>query len=94
MIIQCRNVPVSAVPVLAAQLAEYGAAITFDPSNTERVISGSIEHVSGSMRFLHMDNRLIVELVKDSGHFPRLLLIGGIKQLVREAVEMLQPQEG
>jgi hypothetical protein len=68
----------AAVALLKTQLLGFGAVITDDLVVTP----------SGEMRFRHEGLVLEVVVVKDHGHFPRLLLIGGIRQMIEEAVEL------
>ena len=81
------NVVVGAIPILVEQLESYGARFTYAGNSAE----GSVcEHDSGVFRFRHEQNRLTVQLLMDFGHFPQSLLIGGIRQTVEEAVELVE----
>jgi hypothetical protein len=84
IVVDCPNVTRAILPLLATQLESHGAHITFDTP-----ASGIVQTVSGRMTFTHDDiaSVLRVTVVDDAGHFPRMLLIGGIKQMVAEAVE-------
>jgi len=83
--VRCRNVPVEALELLAAQLRKHGAVVIFHRSG----LFGNIEHVSGCATFSHDGRDLYVKILKNPGHFPHWLLVGGIKQLVEETVEAL-----
>lgn len=80
------DVPPAAIPVLIEQLEGYGARFTMAEHRVEWSVC---EHDSGVFRFRHEENRLTVQLLMDFGHFPQSLLIGGIKQTVEEAVELV-----
>jgi len=88
MIVNYPNVPVAAIPLLAGQLRDHGALVRFDEQNPG---SGLVRHESGTFSFTHRaDLVLSVTILHTAGHFPRLMLIGGIRQLVEEAIERLQ----
>ena len=88
MIVNYLNVPVAAIPLLAGQLRDHGALVRFDEQNPG---SGLVRHESGTFSFTHgPDLVLSVTILHNAGHFPRLILIGGIRQLVEEAIERLQ----
>lgn len=79
------NVPSEALPLMGQQLEQFGAAVTFDEPH-----AGFIESVAGSLRFrLDKGGALKVKLENNPGHFPPLMLIGGMRQFVEEAVEMV-----
>jgi len=80
----CKNVPPAALPMIAEQLRQFGAVVTFDTSSAGRVSSES-----GRMAFRHDGESLHVDLVEDKGHFPLALWMGGVKQMVEETVERL-----
>lgn len=76
--------PLSALPAIAAELRKFGCDVSFDNET-----SGDVEHAAGKLLFSHRDGVLLVEIVENHGHFPRLLLIGGIRQMVEETVEAM-----
>ena len=76
--------PLSALPAIAAELRKFGVAVTFEAETF-----GSVQHAAGKIHWQHDGEHLHVQIVDDNGHFPRLLLIGGIRQLVEEAVDAL-----
>lgn len=79
------DVPVAAIAVLKTQLEAFGWAVTLDPSQLSGVIAGP----SGKMTFTLDASKLYVTVTENAGHFPRLLLIGGIRQMIGEAVEIV-----
>jgi hypothetical protein len=85
MEIRVSNVPASALPVLYRQLEGFGARITLEDNGR-----GVCEHMSGTMRFDHVGDVLTVRVVRDSGHFPKFMILGGIRQTILEAVELAQ----
>ena len=87
MVVNCPNVPEAAIPLLARQLQEHGALVRFDEQNPG---SGLVRHQSGTFSFTHADGLLSVTILHNAGHFSRLMLIGGIRQLVEETIERLQ----
>jgi len=89
------NVPREALEIMRADLEKHGVMVTvftvFPNAIFPESVRGRIRCVSGAMLFQHnTDNSLYLELVEDSGHFPRAILIGGIRQMVEEAVEKVQ----
>jgi hypothetical protein len=83
MQVVCPNVPAEVLPDLATKLRAFGASVDFH----EDGLGGWIESVSGRMWFRHTEPDLTVVILEEYGHFPKRLLIGGIKQLVQETVE-------
>jgi hypothetical protein len=83
--VHCDNFPVAAIPALAEELRGYGAQVDFLDDR-----SGFCSHSAGLMQFEHTGGVLIVRVLKSRGHFPRLLIIGGIRQTVQEAGERFQ----
>jgi hypothetical protein len=81
--VRCERVPVEALCLLAKQLEMFGADVVFDSNR-----SGVVMSAAGTMSFFHDDYTLTVTIVEDLGHFPRPMVIGGIKQTVYEAVEL------
>ncbi len=73
-----------ALQKIAEQLRGFGCNVHFDTPE-----SGRVTHDAGALRFSHRDGHLTVEIVQDHAHFPRRLLIGGIRQVIEEAVEAL-----
>jgi hypothetical protein len=82
--IHCTGVPSKALPMLARTLEEYGAKVAFE-SETK----GMVEHDAGRLSFEHSGVILTVVVEHNAGHFPTMLLVGGVKQLVSETVELL-----
>jgi hypothetical protein len=84
------NVPDLAIEILLESLRRHGAIVS-----RPHVGYGEIESVAGVMRFYHsLAKVLTVEVVECKGHFPRTLLVGGIKQHIEEAVEMAKSARG
>ena len=81
------NVPPAAVPVLIEQLDQFGARFTLAAHRSDW---SEFQHDSGRVRFRHEADTLHVRVVEDAGHFPHSMLIGGIRQMVEEAVEIVQ----
>jgi hypothetical protein len=79
------DVPHAAVRKMVATIQEYGVESFF--TDCEGIVSGSFKSVAGTGRFMHQGRRLTVTIVEDRGHFSRLMITGGLKQLVSEAVE-------
>jgi hypothetical protein len=80
----CPNVPREALPKIAEQLRAFGADIQFQDE-----MRGIVQHASGVIEFEHAGDILYLRVTKHAGHFPRLLLIGGMRQLVYETVEAM-----
>lgn len=76
--------PLSALPAIAAELRKFGCHVHFI---TETF--GSVQHSAGKLHWEHDGEYLHVTIVENHGHFPRRLLIGGIRQMVEEAVEAM-----
>jgi hypothetical protein len=81
--VRCERVPIEVLSLLAKQLEMFGADVVF---GTHR--SGVVMSPAGTMSFFHDEGTLWVTIVEDLGHFPRAMMIGGIKQTVYEAVEL------
>jgi len=82
--VSVEGVSPAVISLLQKQLREFGATVTDD-----RVIS-----VSGEMTFRMVGSTLEVFVEKDFGHFPRMLLIGGIRQMIQEAMELAGSSRG
>jgi hypothetical protein len=74
-----------ALPILAQQLRAFGARVSFEDQ-----WAGLVMAESGTLFFRYEDHRLHVAIVEDHGHFPKALIIGGIKQTVEEANEIIR----
>lgn len=81
--VRCERVPIEAISILEKELKMFGADVVF---GTHR--SGVVMSPAGTMSFFHDAGTLWVTIVEDLGHFPRAMVIGGIKQTVYEAVEL------
>lgn len=81
------DVPVAALPTIAAEVRKYGARVVFESGSSSRA-AGYVESVSGKVRFQHDGRVLLVFLEIDRDHFPRLMLKGGTRQIVMESVEL------
>jgi hypothetical protein len=80
MKIVCQNVPLDALSVIADQLREFGVKVWF-----YNAYSGTGLSEAGQFTFCLWASELTVTVTEDKGHFPKALLIGGIRQLVEEA---------
>lgn len=89
MTVRCEHVPAAALPILKEQLEAFGSIVTFHTAS-----AGVLDSPAGSLRFEHRADVhvLIIEVIENKGHFPHNLLIGGIRQTVAEAVEILHKQ--
>lgn len=85
MTIECKNVPEEALPLIADQLRAFGARVKFSDGWNGIVVSES-----GKMFFAYDRGTLKVTVIEDAGHFPKALLIGGVKQTVEEACEIIR----
>jgi hypothetical protein len=81
------NVNEAALHILADQLVEFGAFVK--QIEDDAGVSGSVYSVAGDLSFTWQRavSRLRVTIAEDAGHFSRALLIGGMRQMVEEAVE-------
>ncbi len=88
MTVACPNVTAAILPQLAQQLESHACKVVYG-RHPDGVIHGTVESIAGRMTFTLDESASVlhVTLTADSGHFPRMLLIGGIKQMVAEAVE-------
>jgi hypothetical protein len=91
MKIECQNVPRRALDVLAAELRKFGMVVDFHDLGHGSSLHclGSAAGISGRLYFSHLGTCLTVTITKNEGHFPPMLLAGGIRQLVSEAVELV-----
>jgi hypothetical protein len=78
--------PLSALPAIAEELRKFGVTVEFASETC-----GFVFIDAGTIHFDHEYGELEIRIVEDLGHFPPKMLIGGIKQLVEEAVEAMQP---
>jgi Glycosyl transferase family 2 len=86
MTIKCPNVPVSALPHIAAYLRDYGAVIVFTST-----LSGRVYSISGGLDFSHDGNStLTVTVTSNRAHFPSRMIVGGVRQVVEEVCEDLR----
>ncbi len=84
LIVLCPCEP-EALPIIAEQLRAFGARVTFD-----RQWAGLVMSESGTLFFRYNNHVLTVSVVEDLGHFTRALMIGGVKQTVEEANEIVR----
>jgi hypothetical protein len=54
----------------------------------ETPTKGRVEHIAGNLSFEHSGAILTVVVEHNAGHFPTQLVVGGVKQLVQETVEL------
>lgn len=80
--VTCNCLP-EALPIVAKELRAFGARVSFENS-----WAGVVASEAGTLAFQYLDGLLFVTIKEDLGHFPRMLLIGGIKQTVSEANEI------
>jgi hypothetical protein len=88
MKIECKNVPEEALPVIADQLRAFGARVRFSDG-----WSGVVSSIAGKLLFGYESGTLTVTVIEDAGHFPQAMLIGGIKQTVEEACEIIRRRD-
>ncbi len=81
------NVPPRAFAGLVATIKEHG--VEFFCSSDGRETLGTFRSAAGAGTFAHDGKRLTVTITRDNGHFSRLMIKGGLRQLVGEAVEQL-----
>lgn len=82
--LEYKGVPRAALPKMAEQLKAFGAQVTFHDET-----HGELKHPSGVIEFEHRNDVLYLRVTQNAGHFPRLMLIGGMRQLVQETVEAM-----
>ena len=70
---------------MAKDLRAFGARVTFDQQWAGLVLSEA-----GTLFFRYDDGFLTVTVVEDKGHFSRSLMIGGVKQTIEEANEIVR----
>jgi hypothetical protein len=85
MTLEFPNVPAQVLPVLKGQLEAFGAKVHFETPS-----SGHVDSIAGRLRFSHHGEILTVEVVQEHGHFPGAMLIGGMRQTVEEACELVR----
>lgn len=86
------NVSSGALSVLMEQLDSFGVTVLFEECPIAG-ITGTLTCDAGAMRFHHHADKLTVDLVDDRGHFSRSMLIGGMRQMIEEAVELFHRRE-
>jgi len=85
MKLQFPNTPKSILPVLKREMEKFGATVHFETET-----SGHVDSIAGKLGFHHDGHTLTISVLEDAGHFAPNLLIGGIKQTVSEACELLR----
>jgi hypothetical protein len=85
MKVEIPNTPPEVLPILKRQLEGFGCKVRF-LSGTH----GIVESIAGELTFDYSGRVLTVSVTKEFGHFSPNLLIGGIKQMVSEAREIVQ----
>lgn len=85
MKLEFANTPAEILPVLKQQLESFGARVIFDTP-----FSGRVDSIAGKLHFVHTGQTLTISLLEDQSHFAPALLLGGIKQMVGEALELVQ----
>jgi hypothetical protein len=64
---------------------EHG--VEFFCSQVGSEVLGTFRSEAGSGTFAHDGERLTVTIVRDNGHFSKLMIKGGLRQLVSESIE-------
>ena len=86
------QVPGPAIDSLIDTIREHGVDFEFHRSRygveTFRAF-GTFKSVAGAGSFEYFRKTLTVTITRDNGHFSRLMIKGGLRQLVGEAVEQL-----
>jgi hypothetical protein len=82
MKLEAEKIPASVLPKLCEQLGKFG-----DCRMNSDGRSGWGHFEAGRFVFTHAGLMLTIEITENHGHFSNKLLIGGIRQLLEEAVE-------
>lgn len=77
--------PPAVLPRIADQLRVCGCKVIF-LTDTE----GMVVSIAGKIGFNHDGKVLRIGIIENAGHFSRSMLIGGIRQVIEEAVESHQ----
>ena len=88
LIVRCPCDP-EALSIVAKDLRAFGARVTFDQQWAGLVLSEA-----GTLFFRYDNGFLTVTVVEDKGHFSRSLMIGGVKQTIEEANEIVRRAHG
>jgi hypothetical protein len=80
------NVPLEVLDEIAWELEQYGCNVAFEEGRRR----GHMSCPAGAVQFDHANGNLTVVILLDKGHFPKGMLVGGMRQLVEEAVERFQ----
>jgi len=75
--------PLRALPAIGAEVAKF-AHVVF-----ENASSGFVTSISGRLKFTHDGESLQITILENHGHFPRAMLVGGMRQVVEEVVEQM-----
>lgn len=79
------DVPQFAFDRLIEQVKGHG--VEFFASRSGNEILGTFRSDAGAGSFAYDGQRLSVTIIHDRGDFPSLMITGGLRQLVQEAVE-------
>lgn len=80
------DVPLEALDEIAWELEQYGCNVAFEEGGRR----GHVSCPAGAVQFDHAEGNLTVVILLDKGHFPKGMLVGGMRQLVEEGVERFQ----
>ena len=88
LIVTCPCEP-EALSIVAKELRAFGARVTL-----EQQWAGFVMSEAGTLFFRYDNGFLTVTVVEDKGHFSRSLMIGGVKQTIEEANEIVRRAHG
>jgi hypothetical protein len=86
------NVMESAFDRLIETVKSHGVEMFFSSKRGAETV-GSFRSVAGGGTFAYDGKQLTVTVLRDAGHFSRLMIKGGLRQLVQEATEEPYGQE-
>ena len=86
MTLAFNDVSPAAFLLLIDTIKTHGVEFFYSKYDSETV--GTFSSVAGTGTFVHDGQRLTVTILTDGGHFSRLMIKGGLRQLVSEVLEL------
>ena len=88
LVLTVHGIEQGALVPLAAELEKHGVSLRFVDIQGQG--AGSGDCVSGKFLFRYDGDRLKITLLENRNHFPAAMLVGGLRQLVEEAMEQVK----
>lgn len=87
LVLTVHGVTQEALPLLGEQMEKHGASLQLVTLGDR--VAGSGDCASGRFIFRYENERLTIKLLENHNHFPAAMLIGGLRQMAEEAMELV-----